>query len=246
MITALVDRIAHRYATGYSQFLRALSGVVSSAMTSADALEPKTSSILVIESFEVAAEFINSHQMYIDGEIVMLEAIRDAGALDADDEHIIREHCWMSWAAAQDLLNEATARDRAEARTVFRRFAFDASLRAATHGKVGGLITARLKHMPIKASFTKEDRAGRGWSAPVHVRTLVRAALLGVYVDAYLFTLLANGVNKARVVYEDAEHENHELVFSIDGSDPDLQTLEDIRATVFHPNSTAKLEAVEE
>jgi len=246
MITDQIDRTADRYAAGYGQFLRALTGVMSKAMTSPDALESKTYSTLTVESFEVSAEFMASHQLTLDGESAMLDAINGGGGLEEDDERTLRDHCWMQLAAAQESLNSAVTRDRTEARTVFRRFAFDASLRAATHGTVGGLIGARLKHMPIKASFVKTDRIGRGWAAGLHVRTLVRAALLGAYVDAYLFTLMANGTYKARVAYSDVTHQDHGLVFSIDGSDPFVPAFEDIRAQIFHPNSTARLESVTE
>jgi hypothetical protein len=132
--------------------------------------------------------------------------------------------------------------DLAAAKAAFRRFVFDATLKAATHGRIGGLIAARLKHLPVKSSFTRLDRSGRQWASPVHVRTVVRAAMVNTYVDAFLFTLMARGIDKARVTYDEPDHENDGLVFSIDGNADDMPSLDEIRAKVFHPNSTARLE----
>lgn len=241
-----LDRVAQRYALGYGQYLNALVGIVTNAMMDRNAMEPRVSSDIVLNSFGAAAAFFESHQIQEDGETIMLYAVDAAGGLDEANLAILRDHCWQGWMNAHDALNEATSKDRMDARTLFRRFLFDATLRSAAVGKASALIASRFKYTPVKPMFTRRDRSGRDWTPMTHIRTLIRAALVNTYVDAYLFTLLANGTAKARVVYDDAEHDNHGLVFSIDGADPALPTLEDIRAKVFHPNSTARLEPVTE
>lgn len=244
MIIDLIDRTARRYADAYGQFLLALTGVVANAISDRNAFAPLAMTKLTLTSYEVAGSLLNAHRVSDDGEQVMLEAIVTGGGLDDADTEVIRGHCGGVWASAQEALTKSALGDQGAAKDAFRRFLFDAMLKTNRMGERGALVAASLIHLPVKASFVKKDRSSKTWTSAVYVRTVIRSAMLSTYADAYLFALSANGFKLARVVYETPDHKNNGIVFSIDGSSPDVPSYEDIRPTILHPNATAQFEPV--
>ena len=110
------------------------------------------------------------------------------------------------------------------------------SRRLDVHGAMG-LLAQQRAASPV---FEVADAAGRMWRAEVLVPTMVRDFAYQAYLDAQLCELTDKG-DLATVIYSDSAHANHGLVFSISGLTPGYPTLADIRASIFHPNTSAKV-----
>lgn len=239
-----IDAAGQRASLVYSQYLRALTGVVSSAIAGRDALEPRGTLGFDTGGYNAMAALESALRIVEDGEVVMALAIASAGELDDENRGIIRAHCMTALYDAKHSVTRMSADDLAAARKLFRQFIFDVNAKKRFVAEPGALVAVRIRYLPVEVDklFGKRDRAGRNWRSTNYVGTAIRGVMVNTYVDAYLFTLLARGVSKARVTYEDPEHENNGLIFSIDGSDPSIPRLDQIRTQVFHPNSTAGLE----
>lgn len=113
--------------------------------------------------------------------------------------------------------------------------------RAGKQSERHALIQFRLANQD-SLHFISFDRAARRWSSPVLVRTLWRQALLNLYNDIVLLTLVENGFERAGVYRpEDGRWAQYGVV-SPSGSEGTI-SYEQARAEIFHPNSTSYLAA---
>lgn len=91
-------------------------------------------------------------------------------------------------------------------------------------------------------AFTRRDRAGRAWDTTVYTRTVVRALLVNTYVETFVMTLLANGIDEAKVHVEG----DHYIKFGLLEKNPqnDFIDLGEAAQAYFHPNATRLPERV--
>lgn len=134
--------------------------------------------------------------------------------------------------------------DEAKVRKVLRDIALQVYLRSA-RGRVSqmtALIGAR-RGKVADLKFVQTDRAGRNWNSAILVRTMVRQVLLHIYVESFLYGRVSVGADLAKVVYPNPDHADNGLVFSISGATEGYPTYDEIKDRIFHPNSTASVEA---
>lgn len=105
-----------------------------------------------------------------------------------------------------------------------------------THDSMG-LLAQRRAAEPI---FVVPDSRGRTWRAETLLKTAVRDFAYSSYLDTALNEIVTQGGDLAQVVYPNPKHPDHNLVFSISGAAGHL-ALNDIRARIFHPNSSAEV-----
>ena len=84
------------------------------------------------------------------------------------------------------------------------------------------------------------DQAGRMWNPASLVELELRHAVLLAKVECRLIELSLGGEDVATVKHETRPDVNG-LRFSITGSTKDIPTYEDIKSSVFHPNSRAEV-----
>lgn len=84
--------------------------------------------------------------------------------------------------------------------------------------------------------LTFADRAGRRWPSQRFVRTAWRQALVDAYLGAYLRAAAEHGEDHVLVFHPDR---NHAHAFARIPLDDGGARLDEIRETVFHPNSEA-------
>jgi hypothetical protein len=108
-------------------------------------------------------------------------------------------------------------------------------LQAALHAAKG--VTASVAMNMVKAGaltnlhFGRTDRSGKKWDTAVYTRTLVRHLLVTVYCEAYLVSLLSNGVPKAWLTDDKGERMEFEILAA--GG----QLWEQLSKEYMHPNT---------
>lgn len=134
--------------------------------------------------------------------------------------------------------------DSAKTIRAFRDFTLNVSLlmNAGQSAFQTALMRARLS-LPSGINFTIPDRAGKLWASITYVRTVSRDFIQKSYIEGSLLAISAGGHDLAKVVTQDAEHPNTDMVFSITGLTSGYPTYMDIRETVYQPNSNSVVTA---
>jgi len=99
-------------------------------------------------------------------------------------------------------------------------------------GAFGALLQKKLE----APRLTVRDRAGRAWKADALVAGYARDFAYQAYLDAQIARLKEEGAQVATIVYPDPTHRNH-------GMQVNLADIDQVRKTIFHPNSNARLVA---
>lgn len=99
-------------------------------------------------------------------------------------------------------------------------------------GAFGALLQKRLE----APRLTVRDRAGRAWKADALVAGYARDFAYQAHLDATIARLVEQGTEFATVAYPDPTHRNH-------GMQVRLADLDEVRKSIFHPNSNAQLVA---
>jgi len=94
----------------------------------------------------------------------------------------------------------------------------------------------------LPATQRTMDRSGRRWGSEKYIVTVLRHALLTIYNEVTIFDLVERGETTGRVVHENEDHSNHNLVFSF-APEEGMQSYDEIRDSVFHPNSRALVDS---
>lgn len=146
--------------------------------------------------------------------------------------------------ATSQLLDEILsimAKDSVTVRRAWRQFATEATFMAPGMGS-GANHWARIGKIG-DLKFRQMDRAGRQWESAIMVRTMVRQHLLRTQVESALYAIQQVGLDLARATWGDDDI-RADVVFSISGvnADEDIASYIEIRDSIFHPNSTARVE----
>lgn len=105
------------------------------------------------------------------------------------------------------------------------------------HGTFGLLWQKQLGIVDFKIY----DTANRKWGAEKLVKLVVHYFAYNMWIDSQLTEFQKKGYKLAIVVYDDQEARDEEVIFSISEKVEGYPTLGQIRASVFHPNATAKV-----
>lgn len=245
MTPAELDDHAEFAALDHRQFLIGMVGTLASIFERPNARTPQARADLTKAlSQQLQSRYRNASVMI---EALTKQAIA-AGVAQVGVESLESE----AKAELEQLVGEATsqlldellsimAKDSVTVRRAWRLFATEATFMApglgsgANHwariGKIGDL------------KFRQMDRAGRQWESAIMVRTMVRHHLLRTQVEAALYTMQLLGLDLARAVWGENDV-RADVLFSISGTnvDEDIESYIGIRDTIFHPNSTARVE----
>lgn len=101
-----------------------------------------------------------------------------------------------------------------------------------------GAIGVLLQKRASKIDFKVRDSANRLWASDAFVSLITKDLAYQCDIDVALAAIRSSGEELAVVAYANPEHANNGLVFSINQT-PGHPTLESIRPSIFHPNSTA-------
>jgi hypothetical protein len=182
---------------------------------------------------------------------VLLQAEEDTGLeLSDDTRKTLFGLVDRSVETAMNQLRDALRLDEDTALQTMRRAQLRGAMKAATG--VDPHIAFRMSKSGSIAglAFTRRDRAGRAWQTTVYSRTVVRALLVNTYVESFAMTLLANGIDRAKVNAADEGGAPHWLQFSLVNADNAyvgddfLVTLDEAQQAYFHPNATRLPERV--
>lgn len=115
-----------------------------------------------------------------------------------------------------------------------------ASMMKGAHGAIGELLQHNIQHPEIKIL----DSNNRKWQSDKLFAFVIRNYMYFVESASVINGLRAEGIDLARLVYDNPAHKNNGLVFSISGENKDYPSLEEINASVFHYNASARVEGV--
>ena len=111
----------------------------------------------------------------------------------------------------------------------------------ADYKKAGGAMGQLIQKKLGSVEFKVYDTANRKWDAVRIVTVTMRDFAYQTWVDQRLKQLQDEGYTLAQVKYDDPAKVGREIVFAIEKKVGDYPNLDDIRASVFHINSTAKV-----
>lgn len=102
-----------------------------------------------------------------------------------------------------------------------------------------GSVEQLLKRRADKPILVSHDTAGRKWKSGALVKTMARDFAYQGFIDESAASLAQQG-DLAEVIYPNSTHAHHGDVLSLSGQ-PGHASLTDVRGTLFHPNSNARL-----
>jgi len=118
----------------------------------------------------------------------------------------------------------------------YRNFGIKVELIRTTNGwsEASSHSTMLMKEKRDKLWF--RDRAGRRVPSQRYIRTLWKSSLRDLYVQAYLSQIAVFGEKFATIWHPNPKHKSFGSVIYLDGREP---AYDDLKDTVFHPNSDA-------
>lgn len=243
------SRFAEEVRLRYLMLLQALTGILATALDSQDPDRGIVRTAMIIDANRATAQFVERFstdaRSIVDTMIKM--AIHDSGMVKSPkltDYHMneLREN---AEAVLDELVtNIQSVCDRNVATVVneLRQVKLQASLLQSTGmSKFGALMKSRMGRVG-ELKFTTPDVLGRKWRSSDYVVSMISKNLVQLYVESFLYCAAVDGDTKAKVVYSDAGHANNGMVFNITGSEG--ASFDNIRDTIWHPNSTAGVERV--
>jgi len=107
-----------------------------------------------------------------------------------------------------------------------------------TSGAMGMLVQKKAGEIEFKVT----DTSGRRWQANKLLAVIVRDYAYQSAIDAQLDDMRSHGIKLAAAIrVNDAGYIVEQVTFAIDGDVAGHPSLDEIRDTIFHPNSTAQV-----
>lgn len=133
-------------------------------------------------------------------------------------------------------------RDILTAAASLRKLALEIELGSQAENFTTALLRAKRGRV-TQLKFQYTDRANRRWASPQFIAVAAREFLVAADIDLALRAIRPTS-DLARLVYPEADHEHHGLVFSISGAStvhPSFAEL--VERGLFHPNTFVSVEA---
>lgn len=235
-------------AARYTLLTESWRSLFNQALGASDFGSPAAFKRLTRDAFSLAETFLAEEQeaservlreIAIEAHQTTLDELQSVSADELSDAAL--EHLRVTQSYMLDELAAQMHRDVALLRQTLQRVVLEVSLAARSRqiSERTALIEYRIGNQ-AELSFVFNDRQSRRWSSKKFVRALWRHTLLSVYNEIVLTTLADHGIQRARVVHQDAKADVHDMVIAF-GSNTELPTYSEIREGVFHPNAHAFL-----
>jgi hypothetical protein len=215
------EDFANQLKSEYELFLFALSGRYLALMAPGIAASPMSINQFEQSARELRATFLQTANRSIVGYVAgvavdtVSELTRDFGEQLAD-------------ASAQNIDSLATRMKGMKVN------ALDAV--GDVHGAMGLLLQSKL----ATPEFNVVTASGRTFKAAPLVRSQARHFAYQTWLYQQMVSQSWEG-DLAQVVYDDPNHDNHGLVFSMSGATPGYPSFDDLIEGVFHYNANAKI-----
>jgi hypothetical protein len=240
-LTDLADRAGQRYLILLTAFKSIFDQFAANANPGSDSNRKKASA----KAYQLASGFIIEESQLISG--TLLETARSAfvytidalGGMNSDIPDVIASH---TAALAQDLEHNVRTQLERDISTIgkgLRDIALRAALISGSSTIRSSVALSNLRQNNSSAlGFTFQDRGGRFWSSQKLVRTLYRQSFVLAWNEPALLTMALSGVASAVIAHPDASHSESGTVISL-SEEIDGISWDEVRNTVFHPNSNA-------
>lgn len=230
----------------YGLFIGAATGAFGRALDSSDPTTKHIKKRMAKELRDVfsAASFGIGRVIENSVKAISASAIEDCGCeVSQDDRAAIAAYCESSISEGVGQVTHCLHKDSQMTLGALHRLSLLIELRSS-HGSVGkvtAIIGARFGAID-KLKFHQRDRIGRKYVSDAFVYAQVRKVLLDTYLWVRLYAQARAGNDLARVVNPGKESDG--MIFSITGKTPDYPSFVDIQEQVFHPRTSASVEAV--
>jgi len=235
-----IESIADNVATQYRSTIEMMRGQENLALAKSDALTPSGISNLrrsLEELCDMHLAAVNETVHY-----ALMDMVGEAKE-EAERQTGLSLETETDTSALEDFAEQEheaqLMRDAAQVLRFHRQRAYEARLRATTHGVdyQQAIMDVRIKSMGDKRTLWFTDRAGRRIASHKHIRRFWRGLLRDAYMQTLAESLALSGALRARIVHPDPRYNHFGSVVHLDGTSPGLSDYEN----VFHPNSQASL-----
>ena len=243
-----LSSISEHYGSDYKSFLTGLVGTLFGIFDRPNARGPSGRSDLnsaVNEQLTTRYALVSS-RIEMHTSIATIAGLELGQALSGNasfslDETQIEEIQALVGESADEVLKEFAAissRDANRVRAAWRKFALDSYLLQPRYGVTSNLHARQGKIGELK--FKQTDSAGHSWNSALMIQTIVRLHLLRTEVEVALYVLSRAGADTITVSWPTVDGKQ-DLQFSMSGANPKIPSYIDIRESIFHPNSTARI-----
>jgi hypothetical protein len=247
-ITAIMTARADAAAQRYEMLVDGLRAIYSRALDMANFGSAQASADAIANAYTIARRYLEAEENEIEAASDAVSEAAKTATLEAlkskTSEHL-DEQIESVLSDSDEYLTQEI-RIQVERDIAFLRQALQKTALNVT-------IAARAQRLPVRAAlmqyrtgraqelhFFFHDRSNKRWPSRKFIRAVWRKHLLSIYNETVLLTIADHGIDRAQVVHEDPNAENHGLEVAINEGSAAVSYAE-IREEIFHPNANAVL-----
>lgn len=224
------QQLLSQVVSNYGLLLKALSGVYLRAIQPGSEVTPHSIKTLRAENVKMVQEFARNLSATVAEWVNDLTVNMDGPSREAVESFRARYEPQLTALLMQNVSTTLAAMRGSKGDLA-------KMLTAGAHGAIGEIIAHNIQNPEFKAL----DESGRKWDSEKLFKFIMRNWLYSTEIRADIEDILADRIDLAMIRYDDPEHKNNGLVFSIEGKTEGYPTLADIQASIFHFNATAEV-----